>query len=168
MRKRLLVASVVAGTALVMAMGAAPATAMGPPEVFEFEFEFGPVENPCTGEDHTLNITETLRVHTFVNDAGDRHHHNIRSSVEITTDDGYSGRGVFNDVHNHEGADDMPILEDEEGTGMVVRADNVMLSNRETGERIRFHSAEQIVVVNGVPKVDRFAFTLECLGRKGA
>jgi hypothetical protein len=165
MKRRLAFGAVAA--VLVVATGVAPATAKGPPEIVVDEFEYQDV-NPCTGEEHTIFVRMTLRIHEFYIEGGNRHHYNTQFTFEGTTSDGFAGTVVGPDVHNHTGpAGEPSIFEDEEGTGMFAGTGNGVFSNKETGQRYRVQFHGHFTLVKGVVKVDNFSDTLECLG-KGA
>ena len=162
---RKLIVTLCVSLALVVAMGAAPATAKGPPEIVVEEFELQDV-NPCTGEEHTVFIRMTLRIHEFDNEGGNRHHDNTQFIFDTTTSDGFAGTVVGPDVHNHTGPSGEPsIFEDEEGTGMFASTGNGVISNKETGQRFRVLIHGHFTLVNGVVKVDNFSESFECLGK---
>lgn len=157
--KRFLAAMIALSTVLLVV---GPAAAKGPPEIVTFEDEVVAV-NPCTGEGHTLFLSLSLRIHEFNNEAGDRHHFNIHESIDIETSDGFSGRLVGAVIDNGEG-----LFGSEETTGLVAAVENAVISNPETGQRIRFQMNVHVILVDREPIVDNFTLVLECLGANGA
>jgi hypothetical protein len=139
---------------VLLVLMAAPGSANAPPQIETFEDQFTDV-NPCTGEEHTIFLTGTARVHGFEVETAERHHSTVHISVDIQTSDGYSGTVV---------ATEIGLGEEEEGTGMFASMGNGVITNPDTGERFRTHFNAHFVQVGGVPKVDSFVFVLECLG----
>jgi len=157
--KRFLAATI-ALSALLLVGG--PAAAKGPPDIVSFEDEVVAV-NPCTGEVHTLFLSLSLRIHEFNNEAGDRHHFNIHESIDIETSDGFSGTLVGAVIDNGAG-----LFGSEETTGMFAAAENAVLSNPATGQRIRFQFHDHLTLVDMELIVDNFTLVLECMAANGA
>ena len=93
--RRAIVPTLLASTLAVL--GASPATASKPETrtVIPVEFEFGPVENPCTGQTTTLQVTFDYEIHALPSIesffAGDFTHANIKYTGQIVgVDDGYA------------------------------------------------------------------------------
>lgn len=144
---------------VLLGLMAGPGSAKAPPEVITFEAEPFTDINPCTGEEHTIFSTLTLRIHEFEVETSERHHFNIQFFVDVRTSDGFSGKVVGPDIDNGSG-----LFGGEEGTGMFATMANGVISNPDTGQRFRVHVNGHFVQVNGVPKVDSFVFELDCLG----
>lgn len=157
--------AVATGSALAVGLvGAAPAVATAPPEIVVDEVVIEQV-NPCTGDEHTLFIVVTDRVHAFDNEAGNRHHANLQGSFQVTTSDGFSGTVVGPAVNNGTG----PFgAEEATGGSMFAELFNGVLSNPETGERFRFHQSFHVTEQNGVLIVESFTEVLQCLGRESS
>jgi hypothetical protein len=160
MTRRLAMRAVAAAAALLVAALAAPAGAKGPPEIVEFSFSFEDV-NPCTGEEHTIVVSATDRVHAFDNAHANRVHVNALGFFHVTTSDGYSGTVIgpaaFNATANG----------DEDVTGVFTEVFSGVLSNPDTGQRFRFHQRLHVTVVDGAVVVDDFTVVNQCLGPMG-
>jgi hypothetical protein len=135
-----------------------PAAANGPPEVILAQDAFVDV-NPCTGEPATVMLDIVILSHAFDNEAGNRHHMNSIGFVDVTTDDGFSGRQVGVDIDNGKG-----LSGEEEGTGMLQSVVNANLSNGE-GQRILVHFTLHLNQVDGVVIAFAADFSARCAGK---
>ena len=153
--KRFLPVSI--GLAVLLLVGG-PAAADGPPTVILAQDQIiGP--NPCTGEDHTLTFDIVILEHTFDNEAGDRHHENSLFYIDVTTDDGFSGRSVGTFIDNGAG-----LFSEEEGTGMLQNTFNINLSN-DAHQRMKVHGNLHFNQVDGEVIAFMDTFSFRCAGK---
>ena len=137
---------------LVLIMVPVSVFAKGPPVVVELPPIIFTEINPCTGSDHEVTLTSTLRVHAFENN--DRYHENTQFFSEVTTSDGFSGDFVL-------GPDAINIGDKVETYTFIS---NVTLSNDDTGELLKVHINTNITVVDGETKAEVDNFRLWCAG----
>ncbi len=98
--------------ACLLMLSVAPAAA-DKPRVLVEEQTFSDM-NPCSGEWHTLSFVQTVNVHEHKNKAI------VHVVTDVTSDDGFVGRGVES------------FHEEDEGFRSNI---NFMMSNAETGEK---------------------------------
>ena len=154
---RFVVVVVVAALALNVGM----ARADGPPVVMPVNAQIQDF-NPCTGEQDTISLTGSVRVHEFYNQAGDVHHWNITVLTDVETAAGFLGRNVQVFVHNADG----PFADrEEEARGMELELQNAIARNPDTGQIVRLHASFRLVYVSEEENVvEATSISLECLG----
>lgn len=102
--------------------------AKGPPEIVIYPEGFpGTGINPCTGLEHEIGGSLTLRIHEFEHNG--RYHANIQYFYDTVTSDGFTGTTLGPDIDN--GLD---------GQGRFISIGNATLKN-DSGQimKARFH-----------------------------
>jgi hypothetical protein len=145
------------GVAVLLLVGG-PAAAEGPPTMILAQDQVTG-SNPCTGEGHTLTFDIVILEHLFDNEAGHRHHENSLFFIEVTTDDGFSGRSVGTFIDNGAG-----LFSEEEGTGVLQNTFNINLSN-DAHQRIKVHGNLHFNQVDGEVIAFVDTFSLRCAGK---
>jgi hypothetical protein len=146
--------SLVAIVTALLLLSAPPATAAAAPVVVPVEATFpAGFLNPCTGEGFHVTITGTLRLHAFTLTNGTEHI-DAHLSVDVTTDDGFSGRARHTFVANTSGP-----------SGSVAISDVFQLTlSDEAGHRVAVHAVMHATVAAGEPVVAIERFTARCVG----
>ena len=146
--------------ATLVVLGASPALADKPETraVIPFEFEFGPVENPCTGQETMLKVMFEQDLHALPSiesfDSGDFTHANYTITGQaVGVDDGYAtewkpfARGVINQDGDHY---------------VGSAAENVMFYG-DDGGKYRVRRPFKLVVTRGEVKVSSEADDAVCV-----
>jgi hypothetical protein len=110
--------------------------------------------NPCTGEQTEVTFHYLQYVSHLTEDGKGGVHAETSGVLEVTTDDGFSGRGQIRTRDSWSAGDVF-----QEGFGL-----SVTLSNG-TGQRVVVHIVGHLVIVDGVPTVDLAIESLECKGK---
>jgi hypothetical protein len=110
--------------------------------------------NPCTGESAEITFHYLHYVAHVTEDGKGGVHAETSGVLEVTTDDGFSGRGQIRGRNSWSAGD-----VSQEGFGL-----SVTLSNG-TGRRLVVHIVGHFVIVDGVPTVDLSIESLECQGK---
>lgn len=110
--------------------------------------------NPCTGDPSNVTYHFLQFVEHFTEDGAGGVHLEASGVLEVTTDDGFSGRGHFR------GRFSVPAS----GVSQDASGASVTLGNG-TGQRVVFHAVAHLVIVDGVPIVDLDIESAECQGK---
>jgi hypothetical protein len=110
--------------------------------------------NPCTGESVEVTFHYLQYVAHSTEDGKGGVHAETSGVLEVTTDDGFSGRGQVR-ARNSWSAGDVS----QEGFGLSVTLGNG------TGQRVVVHIVGHLVIVDGVPTVELEIESLECQGK---
>ncbi len=133
--------------ATLVVLGASPAIADKPETraVIPFEFEFGPVENPCTGQETMLKVMFEQDLHALPSIesffSGDYSHANWKLTGHfVGVDDGYAtewkpfASGVVNQTGDHyvqSGAENVMFYGDDGGKYRVRRPFKLVVTHGE-------------------------------------
>lgn len=110
--------------------------------------------NPCTGELIEVTFHYLQFVSHFTEDGAGGVHFGMSGVLEVTTDDGFSGRGQIRGRFSGPASD-----VSQEAFGLSVTLGNG------TGKRVVVHIVGHLVIVDGVPIVDLEIESLECQGK---
>lgn len=111
--------------------------------------------NPCTGEEIEITFHYLQYVEHFTSDGAGGGHFQLSGVLEVTTDDGFSGRGQIR------ARESLP-------AGVVGQFAEFELSvtlGNGTGQRVVVHILTHLVVVDGEVVVDVEVESIECLGK---
>jgi hypothetical protein len=110
--------------------------------------------NPCTGDPTEVTFHYLQFVAHFTEDGAGGLHSATSGVLEVTTDDGFSGRGQVRTRFSGPASD-----VSQEAFGLSVTLGNG------TGQRIVVHIVAHLVIVDGVPIVDLEIESIECQGK---
>ena len=110
--------------------------------------------NSCTGDPTEITFHYLQFVSHLTDDGAGGLHFQASGVLEVTTDDGFSGRGEVRGRFAGPASD-----VSQEAFGLSVTAGNG------TGQRLVVHVVQHFVIVDGVPIVDLEIESIECQGK---
>jgi hypothetical protein len=110
--------------------------------------------NPCTGDPTDITFHYLQFVSHSTEDGAGGLHFEASGVLEVTTDDGFSGRGQLRTRSSGPASD-----VSQEAFGLSVTLGNG------TGQRVVVHIVGHLVIVDGVPIVDLGIESIECQGK---